>query len=202
MEEKKSTTWQIVNLEINKKKNGSDLENGTLTVLFFLANGASAMNSYCRELLSPQTGITALTLTVMKGFEAKKGWLPCILPISVYSTYSSILRNRTSARSRTRVRRFAVRCSNHYATQLVPTKWQNVVFKLNVWKRQCLHSRGKKIPRMFHSPSHFEKKQVKPVKVVNYRITSMLQIPIYRTEPSYYRQPGRLWTPGWLWTLY
>ena len=30
------------------------------------------MNSYCRELLSPQTGIAALTLTVMKGFEAKK----------------------------------------------------------------------------------------------------------------------------------
>ena len=40
---------------------------------FFLANGAGAMNSYCRELLSPQTGIAALTLTVMKGFEAKKG---------------------------------------------------------------------------------------------------------------------------------
>ena len=30
------------------------------------------MNSYCRELLSPETGIAALTLTVMKGFEAKK----------------------------------------------------------------------------------------------------------------------------------
>ena len=34
----------------------------------------------------PQTGIAALTLTVMKGFEAKKGWLPYILPVSVYST--------------------------------------------------------------------------------------------------------------------
>ena len=52
---------------------GSDLANGTLAVLFFLANGAGAMNSYCRELLSLQTGIAALTLTVMKGFEAKKG---------------------------------------------------------------------------------------------------------------------------------
>ena len=40
---------------------------------FFLANGAGAINSYCRELLSPQTGIAALTLTVMKDFEAKKG---------------------------------------------------------------------------------------------------------------------------------
>ena len=39
---------------------------------FFLANGAGAMNSYYRELLSPQTGIAALTLTVMKGLEVKK----------------------------------------------------------------------------------------------------------------------------------
>ena len=53
---------------------------------FFLANGAGAMNRYYRELLSLQTGIAALTLTVMKGFEAKKGWLPYILPVSVYST--------------------------------------------------------------------------------------------------------------------
>ena len=52
---------------------------------FFLANGAGAMNRYYRELLSPQTGIAALTLTVMKGFEAKKGGLPYILPVSVYS---------------------------------------------------------------------------------------------------------------------
>ena len=40
---------------------------------FFLANGAGAMNRYYRELLSPQTSIAALALTVMKGFEAKKG---------------------------------------------------------------------------------------------------------------------------------
>ena len=39
---------------------------------FFLANGAGAMNSYYRELLSPQTGIAALTLTVMKGLVVKK----------------------------------------------------------------------------------------------------------------------------------
>ena len=48
------------------------------------------MNSYCRELLSPQTGIAALTLTVMKGFEAKKDiyhtfclypYTPRILPV-------------------------------------------------------------------------------------------------------------------------
>ena len=39
---------------------------------FFLTNGAGAMNSYYRELLYPQTGITALTLTVMKGLEVKK----------------------------------------------------------------------------------------------------------------------------------
>ena len=39
---------------------------------FFLANGSGAMNSCCRELLSPQTGIAALPLTVMQGFEAKK----------------------------------------------------------------------------------------------------------------------------------
>ena len=90
------------------------------------------MNSYCRELLSPQTGIAALTLTVMKGFEAKKGCLPYIPPISVYSAYSSILRIRTSSGSRTRVRRFAGRCSNHYATHLVSIKRKNVVFKLNV----------------------------------------------------------------------
>ena len=90
------------------------------------------MNSFCRELLSPQTGIAALTLTVMKGFKAKKGLLPYIPPISVYSAYSSILRIRTSGESRTWVRRFAVRCSNHYATQLVSTNRQNVVFKLNV----------------------------------------------------------------------
>ena len=69
---------------------GSDLANGTLAVLFFLANGAGAMNRYCRELLSPQTGIAALTLTVMKGFEAKKGRLPHFLPVSVYSAYPSI----------------------------------------------------------------------------------------------------------------
>ena len=43
---------------------------------FFFANGAGAMNSYCTELLSPQTGIAALTLTVMKGFEAKKRMIP------------------------------------------------------------------------------------------------------------------------------
>ena len=52
---------------------------------FFLANGAGAMNRYDRELLSPQTGIAALTLTVMKGFEAKRDRLPYILPVSVYS---------------------------------------------------------------------------------------------------------------------
>ena len=52
---------------------------------FFLANGAGAMNRYYRELLSPQTGIAALTLTVMKGFEAKKGCLSYDLPVSVYS---------------------------------------------------------------------------------------------------------------------
>ena len=39
---------------------------------FFLANGAGAMKRYYRELLSPQTGIAALTLTVIKGFEAKE----------------------------------------------------------------------------------------------------------------------------------
>ena len=123
---------------------------------FLLANGAGAMNSYCRELLSPQTGMAALTLTVMKGFEAKIEWFPYILPISIYSAYSSILRIRTSGGSRTRVRWFAVRRSNHYTTQLVPTKRQNVVFKPNVWKMQCLHSQEKKILQMFHSPSHFE----------------------------------------------
>ena len=53
---------------------------------FFLANGAGAMNRCYRELLSPQTGIAALTLTVMKGFKAKKGRLPYILPVSVYSS--------------------------------------------------------------------------------------------------------------------
>ena len=90
------------------------------------------MNSYCRELLSPQTGIAALTLPVMKGLEAKKGWLPYVLPVSIHSVYPSIVHVCTSGGSRTRVCRVAVRCSNHYAMQLVPTKRQNVVFKLNV----------------------------------------------------------------------
>ena len=52
---------------------------------FFLANGAGAMNSCYRELLSPQTGIAARTLTVMKGLEVKKYGMTYFLPISVYS---------------------------------------------------------------------------------------------------------------------
>ena len=99
---------------------------------FFLANGAGAMNSYCRELLSPQIGIAAPTLTVMKGFEAKNERFLCILLISDYTAYSTILRIRTSGGSRTRVRRFAVRHSNHYSAQLIPLKRQNVAFKPNV----------------------------------------------------------------------
>ena len=91
-----------------------------LRCFFFLANGAGAMNSNCRELLFPQTGIAALTLTVMKGFEARKEWFPCILPISVYSAYSSTLRSFTSGGSRTRVRWLADRRSNHYTTQFAP----------------------------------------------------------------------------------
>ena len=47
-------------VSIHHLKNGSDLANGTLAILFFLANGAGAMNSYCTELLSPKTGIAAL----------------------------------------------------------------------------------------------------------------------------------------------
>ena len=99
---------------------------------FFLANGAGAMNSYYRELLSPQTGIAAQTLTVTKGLEVKKDCMTRHLPISVYSTYSSNVRIRTSAGSRTRGRWYAVRHSSHSATQLVPLVRQNDVFKLNV----------------------------------------------------------------------
>ena len=69
---------------------------------FFLANGAGAMNSYYRELLSPQTGIAAQTLTVMRGLEVKKDGLTRNLPISVYAAYYSNVRIRTSAGSRTR----------------------------------------------------------------------------------------------------
>ena len=90
------------------------------------------MNSYCRELLSPQTGIAAPTLTVMKGFEAKKEQFLYILPISDYSAYSNILCIRSSGGSQTQVRQLIVRHSNHYTTQLVPSKRQNVVFKPNV----------------------------------------------------------------------
>ena len=61
-----------------------------------------------------------------------------------YPSILRILRIRTSGGSRTRVRRFAVRHFNHYTTLFVPTNRQNVVFKPNVWKRQCLHSWGKK----------------------------------------------------------
>ena len=99
---------------------------------FFLANGAGAMNSYYRELLSPQTGIAAQTLTVMKNLEVKKDLQTRNLPISASSTYSSNVRIRTSAGSRTRVRWYAVWHSNHSATQLVPSMRQNDVFKLNV----------------------------------------------------------------------
>ena len=126
--------------------NGSDLANVHSRYFFFLANGAGAMNSYCRELLSPQTGIAALTLTVMKGFEAKK--------VNYYSFFLYPYTPRilsfisdlicTTGGSRTRVSRHEVKCSNHYATMLAQIKRRNVVFKLNVWKRQCLHSRGKK----------------------------------------------------------
>ena len=49
---------------------------------FFLANGAGAMNRYYRELLSPQTGIAALTLDQKK--------VPHILSVSVYSALPSI----------------------------------------------------------------------------------------------------------------
>ena len=70
---------------------------------FFLANGSGAMNSCCRELLSPQTVIAALTLTVMQGFKAKKDWFMYIRPFSVYSAYSTNLHSCTSGGSRTRV---------------------------------------------------------------------------------------------------
>ena len=56
---------------IKKKEEAWRMEHSRY--FFFLANGAGAMNRYYRELLSPQTGIAALTLTVIKGFEAKKG---------------------------------------------------------------------------------------------------------------------------------
>ena len=71
---------------------------------FFLANGAGAMNSYYRELLSPQTGIAAQTLTVTKGLEVKKYCLTHDLPISAYSRNSFNVRIRTSDGSRTRSR--------------------------------------------------------------------------------------------------
>ena len=90
------------------------------------------MNSYCKELLSPQTGIAALTLTVMKGFEAKKDKFLYVLPKSIYPAYPSILRICTSGGSQIWVRRLAVRHSNHYTTQIVPIWLQNVVFKPNV----------------------------------------------------------------------
>ena len=90
------------------------------------------MNSYYRELLSPQTGIAAQTLTVTKGLEVKKHCLTHHLPLSVYSTNSSNVRFRTSAVSSTRGQWYAVRHSNHSATQLVPLMRQNDVFKLNV----------------------------------------------------------------------
>ena len=44
----------------------------------------------------------------------------------------SSVRIRTSAGSRTQVRWYAIRRSNHSATQLVPLNRQNDVFKLNV----------------------------------------------------------------------
>ena len=76
------------------------------------------MNSYCRELLSPKTGIAALTLTVMKGFEAKKRMIPvhsAYIPLYCVG-YSSTLCNFTSGRSRTRVRWLEDRRSNYCTT--------------------------------------------------------------------------------------
>ena len=149
--------------QTNLKRNlnlGSDLVNGTLAVLFFLANGAGAMNSYCRELLSPQTGIAALTLTVMKGFKAKKDCFPHFLPISVYSAYSFIQHIRTSGGSRTRLRWFAVNrlstltitlCSLHQSSDKM--SYLNQMYEKGIVSIR----EEKKIPQMFHSPSHFVK---------------------------------------------
>ena len=122
----------------------SDLANGTLAVFFFLAHRSGAMNSCCRELLSPQTGIAALTLTVMQSFIAKKGCSAHIFPISIHSAPSVIPSIDSSGGSRTGVSYFAGRRYNHYTTLLTTINRQNVVFKPNVWKRQCLHLRGKK----------------------------------------------------------
>ena len=124
---------------------------------FFLANGA-CLWKLLHVIAISQAGITAPTLIVMQGFKAKKDCSMHILPWScVYTPLSSIPCIRTSGANWTRVRWLVTERCNHHTTLLATIRWQNVIFKPNVWKRQWLHSQGKKIPQMFHSPSHFEK---------------------------------------------
>ena len=61
-----------------------------------------------------QASITAPTLTVMQGFEAKKKTASCIsLPVP-YTPYSSIPRNRNPSANRW----WEAEHDNHYTTQL------------------------------------------------------------------------------------
>ena len=79
-------------------------------------------------MLSPQTGIAALTLTVMQGLEAKKDDYilhlqgSCIL-YHICTTHPRIEPSYRGSRAKR---------TNHSTTQLAALKRRNVVFKPNV----------------------------------------------------------------------
>ena len=86
--------------------------------------------SCCHVIAIPQAGISAPTLTVMQGFQAKKRLLHAFsFPSSeycVYTPYTSIpLVRNPSANLRWLE-------GDHYTTPIATMQCQNAVFKLNV----------------------------------------------------------------------
>ena len=82
-------------------------------------------------MLSPQAGISAPTLTVMQGFEAKKKCFVHFLPSSCILHHTVT----TQPRIEPRCGELAGEHVNHYTAQFATMQWQNVVFKPNVWEK-------------------------------------------------------------------
>ena len=82
-------------------------------------------------MLSPQAGIAAPIVTVMQGFEVKKGSFVHPLPNScmLYHTCT------TQPRIEPRCGGLKAEYHNHYTTQLAAMKGENVGFKSNVWEK-------------------------------------------------------------------
>ena len=76
----------------------------------------------------PQASITASTLTVMQGFEAKKRLLRAYFFPVTYTPYSSIPRNCNPSANRTQERWLEAEHDNHNTVLLATMQSQNVVF--------------------------------------------------------------------------